>query len=117
MVEGLCSANLITLPPKTRGEAAPWDSVVGWLVAGVSLRLRGRGEGRLVRVGYAAGIGCVGGRRVSRGGIGWRVGGVEVWRRHRVGGDGDPAVAVPKTAHGKIGQDPLGKLWKTRFFS
>lgn len=82
------------------------------------MRLRDRGEGRLlVRVGHAAGIGCVGGRRVSGGGIGWRVGGVEVRRRLRVGGDGGSAVAAPKTTHGKIGQDPLGKLWKTCFFN
>lgn len=106
MVEGLCSAIIITLSPKDVREDTPRDSVVGWLVAGVSLWLRDRGEGRLL-VGHAAGIGCVGGRRVSRGGVGRWVGGVEIRRRLHVGGDGGSMISAAKTTHGKIGQDPL----------
>lgn len=100
-----CNYNHI-ITKDVREDPPPRDSVVGWLVAGVSLWLRDRGEGRLL-VGYAAGIGGVGGRRVSRGGVGRRVGRVEIWRRLHVGGDGGCVISAAKTAHGKIGQDPL----------
>lgn len=98
-----CNYNYIIT--QTLERAPKWDSVAGWLVASVSLWLRGGGEGRRVR--HAAGIGWVDGRRVSRGGIGRRVGGVGIWRRLRVGGDGGSVVTTTKTGHGKIGQDGL----------
>lgn len=76
----LCSANLIASSPKTlEKQPLEWDSVAGRLVAPVSLGLKDRGEGRLlVCVRHAAGIGCVDRRRVGRGGVGWRVGRVEI---------------------------------------
>lgn len=84
------------------------DSVAGRPVAAISLGLKDRGEGRLlVRVRHAAGVGCVDRRRVGRGGVGRRVGRVEIWRRLRVGGDGGSLITTAKTAHGKIGQDGL----------
>lgn len=64
-----------------------------------------------MRVGHPTGIGSVGGRRVSGGGIGWRVGGVDVrrQRRLRVGGDGGSMITTTKANHGEIGQDGLCK--------
>lgn len=100
----LCNDNHIIT--KDGRETAP--SVAGGLGAAVSLRLRDGGEGRLrVRVRHAAGIGRVDGGRVSRGGVGWRVGAVEVRRRLRVGGDGGSMITSTKTTHGKIGEDGL----------
>ncbi len=89
----------------------PFVSVAGRLVAGVSLRLGVWGEGRL-HFGHTAGIGCVSGRGVSSGvvgggGIGRRVGGVEIWWRLCVGWDGNFIDATAETTQGKIGQDSL----------
>lgn len=71
-----------------------------------------------MHVGHIAGIACVRGRGVSGrgvgggvvggGGIGWRVRGVEVWGRLRVGWDGNVMNATTETAQGEIGQDAPG---------
>lgn len=60
-----------------------------------------------MRVEHAAGMGCVDGGCVRGGGVGGRVGGVEIWRLLRVGGDGGSMITATKTTHGEIGQDGL----------
>lgn len=95
----------------TSSMSPPFVSVGGGLVAGVSLQLGVLGEGRL-HVGHTGGIGCVSGRGVGGGvvgggGVGWRVRGVEILWRLRVGWDGNLINTTAETTQGKVSQDSL----------
>lgn len=93
----------------TRNTTLSVVSVVGRLEANVALRLRVRGEGRLlVHVGHIAGIGGVrgrgvGSRVVGRRGVRRGVGGVKIRWRLCVGWDGNLINTTAETTQGKVG--------------
>lgn len=65
-----------------------------------------------MHVGHIAGIGCVSGRGVGGGvvgggGVGWRVGCVEIWWWLCVGWDGNFINTTAETTQSKICQDSL----------